>query len=517
MRYANSSFRALAVGLALCAIAPPAFPQEMIDLPTGLESVNKVVSSENLMTVASKTIDPDVLLGLAFLDRGPARTDLSAMVVKAKPDYAPIVAVLEVTMRGINDTSVALLIQADPRNALGHYLEGKLLHQADREAAALEAFRRGAACPELLFYDSITGPALFKALDVLGLKGRERLCALSWVATRVSNFNCVGIQDAIQSLVELPRFVGQDKRAEVSDMLLALAGHLYAANFDCRWFAQRALESAFHMKADLAATEKSPRMNAYAAVTQALVSVSYSWPGIEDRAKAMEWADFMPSRVLSAFESPGRVVDEPGVPEQDKADFYLAKERLSKAAQNLIDLAAADPDGIIGAYLKGLPRQPDYANGPWVANVTYVEKVMLERPEVFKASGEFGDAVDAVYEAAKNAPHNANKRRLKDIGLGLLMYEGDHGQTFPASIDVLFQEEYLKPPLEARSILTGKPYAYVAAGGKAPIKAEERTQYILLYDNPAGDSDLCDCLFADGHAGSITADALKQQLEKQSR
>ena len=139
MRYANSSFRALAVGLALCAIAPPAFPQEMIDLPTGLESVNKVVSSENLMTVASKTIDPDVLLGLAFLDRGPARTDLSAMVVKAKPDYAPIVAVLEVTMRGINDTSVALLIQADPRNALGHYLEGKLLHQADREAAALEA------------------------------------------------------------------------------------------------------------------------------------------------------------------------------------------------------------------------------------------------------------------------------------------------------------------------------------------------------------------------------------------
>ena len=229
-------------------------PIKMPDLPPHRESVEKAVSAENLRVMASATSDPVVLLGLAFLARSgaPVRKEIGEMAVRARSDYAPIVAVLSVMMDRIDEESVGELVQRDPDNALGHYLNGALLHVANREGESLDVFRKAAACSEMRFYDSTTGEALFKALDVLGLQGLDRLCALSWVVSRWGDFSSVGIQPTYQILADVGRNAEPATRAEVAEILLTLAGHLFAANFTNRWFAQRAVEAAFTIKAKLA-------------------------------------------------------------------------------------------------------------------------------------------------------------------------------------------------------------------------------------------------------------------------
>jgi hypothetical protein len=167
--------------------------------PTFRDSVDKAVSAENLQAAAAKATDPQVLLGLAFLapTGGPVRRNLSELAVKARPDYDPILAVLAITMDGPDEMSLGELIKRDPDNALGYYVQGNLLHGADRETDALESFRKAAVCPELRLYDAATGEALFKALDALTLHGRDRLCALSWMARRSSEFGSAVLQSVI--------------------------------------------------------------------------------------------------------------------------------------------------------------------------------------------------------------------------------------------------------------------------------------------------------------------------------
>src|SRR5438876_2237464 len=171
-------------------------PKKMFAQPTFRESLDKAVCGENLKAVATNTTDPEVLLGLAFLaqtgDR--IRPEISKLAVEARPDYGPIVTVLAITMDGIDEQSIGKLIQRDPDNALGYYLRGTLLHQSDEEEEALVAFRKAAHCSELRLYESATGPALFKAIDTLNLKSHDRLCALSWMASRSSNFSSAGLQ-----------------------------------------------------------------------------------------------------------------------------------------------------------------------------------------------------------------------------------------------------------------------------------------------------------------------------------
>src|SRR5439155_5634468 len=158
--------------------------------PTFRESVDVAVSAANLQVAAAQATDPQVLLGLALLapTEGSIRRNLSELAVKARPDYDPILAVVAITMDGPDEMSAGELIQRDPENALGYYLQGNLLHGADRETDALESFRKAAMCPELRFYDPVTGEAIFKALDALNLHGRDRLCALTWMARRSSEF-----------------------------------------------------------------------------------------------------------------------------------------------------------------------------------------------------------------------------------------------------------------------------------------------------------------------------------------
>ena len=141
-------------------------PIRMPNLPPFLESVERAVSAENLRSAGSAATDPIVLLGLSVLTRAgdPLRKDLAEMAVRTRSEYVPVVAVLSVMMERIDADSVAELVQRDPDNALGHYLQGTLLHVSDRDHEALEAFRRGAACAELRCYDSIVGEALFKAI-----------------------------------------------------------------------------------------------------------------------------------------------------------------------------------------------------------------------------------------------------------------------------------------------------------------------------------------------------------------
>ncbi|MHC4713732.1 MAG: hypothetical protein ACYTAN_10760 [Planctomycetota bacterium] len=507
----------LALAAFLMGIAPTGHAQEMIDLPPGLESVEKVVAAENLRAMATETVDPEVLLGLGFLVRtGDAtRQDILQTAVNARPEYAPVAAVLTITMDGINEESVAALIASDPENALGYYMQGKLLHESDRETEALEAFRKGAACGELRLYEPVTGPALLKALDALGLQGRERLCALSWMASRTSNLGSIGIQHAEGALSELSHLPDTGNRAEVSDLLLVMAGHLFTTNFGNRWYARNALMSAFRIKAEVAAASKSPKMNGYAAVTQALVSVTHCWPGIEEGTAALNVALFLPGRIRRAF-SASSFGDWYELSGTDRAAFEEAREKMTAAGAALIDIAVTDPDGIVGPYLMGLPQKPNYEHGPWVSRVTPVEKVMAQRPEVFKAAAEFEAAMAAVHEAARKDARRANRHRLMEMGLGVLTYADKHDNTYPDNIDVLFWNKYLEPPLEAKSLLTGRPYAYVGAGEKEPTKIAGRAQFVVLYDDNEFDG-YYDCLFADGHVGSMNVEDLEEQLRKRGK
>src|SRR3989442_5551307 len=112
----------------------------------------------------------------------------------------------------------------------------------------------------------------------------------------------------------------------------------------------------------------------------------------------------------------------------------------------------------------------------------------------------------ALSQAGRPDPSRRNMGRLMEIGLGIFSYASDHDKNFPDSIYVLFEKEYLKPPLEAKSLITGRPYIYVAAGEKLPEKSSELGRFILLYDDkvsPEGDHQ---CVMADGHGESMPVD-----------
>ncbi len=178
------------------------------------------------------------------------------------------------------------------------------MYQSGKERESLDAFRKGAACPELRLYGSTTTGALFKALDALRLTGRDRLAALSWMSMRLHNFYIIDLQYQRTDLSELARKADLATRKEISELLLVLGGHLFATNFQNRQFAEWAVHAAFRLKAEIAAAEKSPTMNGYVAVVRALVSVKRSWPDIEQRKETpLEVAQWLPSRIASCHET----------------------------------------------------------------------------------------------------------------------------------------------------------------------------------------------------------------------
>ncbi len=525
----NPELALLTLAAILALMAPNVDAQKMFPLPTYREAVDRAVSAKSLKAAATKTTDPQVLLGLTFLAQSgdATRRELTDLVVKTKPEYAAILAVLALAMDGVDEKSIGDLIRLDPDNALGHYLRATALYRSGREREALEAFRKAAACPELRLYEAITGEALIQALDTLHLDGQDRLCALSWMASRWSNFGAIGLQDIQSAVSEVARTADTATRKELSDLLLVLAGHLFASNFNNRWYAERALESAFRMKAEIGAAEKSPTMNGYAAVVQALASVTLSWPGIKDhvsRENPLELARFLPSRIHRAF----AIVDPSqrrssqlfefnvSLTGAEKTAFDKATEKATAAAQALIGVALQDPDGIVGAYLKGRPPRK-YENGPWVSYYSPVEKLMTTRPEVFRAAAANEEAMTALMEAGKGDPRRRNMRRMMEVGLGIIRYASRGTKVYPPSLDVLFERGTLKPPLEANSLLTGKPYVYVGAGEKPPVKGTDWNDLVLLYDRDPLPGDTYQCVMADGSGQGIAADKLKEQLRRRGK
>src|SRR5688572_15314725 len=268
-------------------------PQKMLDLPTLSEAVAKAL--EDLASVTSKTTDPELLLGFASLapPGNDVRREVCQRAVKARSEYSPIAAVLMLMLDRVDQDSVDELIKRDPDNALGYYLAAHLLYASDRDAEGLEFFRRGAHCSELRLYEPITGPAIFKAIAELKLQGRDRLCALAWMACRSSNFNSRVLQFLSWPLSDWGRSGGLADCEEIAQLLIVLASQLFATNFYNRWAARQALDNAvFGLKAKVPGPEKFSTCIVNGSAAQGVIAAMLRWPGANMAEDCAE--DFKP-------------------------------------------------------------------------------------------------------------------------------------------------------------------------------------------------------------------------------
>ena len=119
-----------------------------------------------------------------------------------------------------------------------------------------------------------------------------------------------------------------------------------------------------------------------------------------------------------------------------------------------------------------------------------------------------------MWDAEAGNPARRNITRMMEINQALSRYAAMHDDTYPESIEVLFQDGYLKAPVSAKSVLTGKPYVYVAAGEKVPEKLKDRWPFVVMYDENPDPSGWHPCVFASWVGGVIRTEDLKEQLEK---
>jgi hypothetical protein len=501
-------------------------PTKMPDFPPFCESVKRAVSAENLRAAASSTTEPLCLLGLSFLARSgdPVRSEIADRVASAAPEYGHIAALLPVAMDRIDADSVSELVQKDPENALGYYLQGALHHVSNREVEAMAAFRRASELPDMRFYSDTLGKALFVAVDTLKLEGQDRLCALSWTVSRWLGFSSVGIQPIYWALPELAKNADARFRSEVADFLFTLAGHLFATHFTNRWFAQRAVEQAFMIKAELE-DEQSPRRGSYGTVLYGLAAPLFCVPGVKEwwNPGPLQLAQFVPDRICRAFadmdpETSGiGGEDKLALPEPDQAAFEAAKQNAAQAAKRLIEVALSDPEGILGAYLRAVPR-PERGPGKGAAfEWTAVDNLLQKRPDLFQAAAAVEEKMAAVWKASENAPSRRNGERMLKIAGGLQSYANKHDQVCPESLDVLFETGDLKAPLEAKSVRTGRPYVYAAAREKIPENMNDRAQFVLFYDDEPIASGWLECAFAFCSVGAIRESDLKEHLRRRGK
>jgi hypothetical protein len=504
-------------------------PQKILDLPPFSAGVARAVSCDHLKAVASAATDPDVLLGFAFLAKAgsPLRREISDRV---RPEYRRIFAVLALTLDSVDENATTGLIKHDPDNALGHYLQAFLLYGRDKDNDALEAYRRAAHCSELRLYEQATGGALFKALDALNLKGRDRLCALGWMACRSANFNASILQHLSTPLSEWGSRADTAAREELAELLLLLAGHLFATNFYNRWAAKRALEHAmFGLKGNVPAADKFPTMIG-AVSGQSIVSLLLRWPGMDKAAtpdephKVLRLAQFLPDRIHRAFAAvdPSQAANlcelNLQLSRSRKAASKRAGEKFLETARALINVALTDPDGIMAPYLCGITPGPmDAAGRRIVPFETGVEKLLHDRPDLFAAAAANEEAMRALWDFGASDPWQRNMSRLMEINIALHSYAAHHENKYPTSIDVLFETGHLKPPLKAKSVLTGKPYVYIASGEKVPEKSKDRTDFVVIYDDHPNPWGMYECVFASWIGSVIHPDQLRDQLQKRGK
>jgi hypothetical protein len=268
-------------------------------------------------------------------------------------------------------------------------------------------------------------------------------------------------------------------------------------------------------------------MNGYAAAIQGLFSAMIPCTS-EDAMKPnpLQLAQFLPSRIHRAFAAAdpslmnARVLGEVNFnpPESDRAAFEAAKEHATQTAKRLIDVALSDPDGIFGAYLKGLPRSSgERQTSPWASFCTPVGSLMEKRPDLFRAAAANEEAMNAIWKAGQNDPAQKNMGRMMQIGLAIHTYAHNHDMAYPDNLAILFESGQLKPPLEAKSLLTGRPYVYIAAGEKSPAKSNDRAMFVLLYDDELNQYGCYPCVFASCIGSHIPAHDLDEQLKRRGK
>ena len=485
------------------------------------------INPDKLKTLASSSGDPDILMGLVILDGGKSLSlsEVSQRILQGRAGYASTLAVAKVMVDRPEETAIAELIAVDPDNALGHYLQANLLYQAGKDQESLAAFRKGAACPELRLYGNIRADALFKALDALEMEGRERLATSSATATQLSNFYSINLQHLHIDLQEMAHKSDWATQSEIADLLLTVAGHLYATNYPNRDFAEWTVQDAFHIRARIAGEEKSPAANGYLSAADAIFGVKWSLPDLQEEMHLYHAAGhFLPSRIsiaLSLSDSTRKVFRWPiesaaNVPEKDKAAFEMARADAAEAAAALVEAALIEPDEIIGAYLKDVPRAQTNSPTGWVSTQTHVTKLLWRRQDLFRAAVKHERAFNVLQHAGRKTSAERNVGKLMHVGSALWCYARDHNQILPESLEVLYKDgKYLKDAEAAQSLFTGKLYVCAAPGKKMPVKQTERDRFVLAYDDHEEDGE-CQFVLANGGGSSLGASDLKKILARQA-
>jgi hypothetical protein len=213
----------------------------------------------------------------------------------------------------------------------------------------------------------------------------------------------------------------------------------------------------------------------------------------------------------------GCFLGEPNLnpPESDRATFETAKENATQAARKLIDAALSDPDRILGAYLKDLPGSVQTAqNLPWASFDTPVGSLMEKRPDLFRAAAANEEAMNAILKFWQNDPTVKNIGRMMEIAWAVQSYAQKHEMTYPDSVATLFESGELKPSIAPESMLTGRPFVYVAAGEKSPAKFNDQAMFVLLYDDEPNQYGCYPCALASCVGSHILPNDLKEQLKR---
>jgi hypothetical protein len=246
-------------------------------------------------------------------------------------------------------------------------------------------------------------------------------------------------------------------------------------------------------------------MNGYAAVTQALVSTMITTPAQQEAREAIQ---FLPSRVYGAFFLKNPRAGTPAI-KGPESDAEL------KAAEPLLNATAADPDKTVGAYLKGLVPSKRLEKTPWVFRWSYVDDLMSDSPQLFAVATEYEKAMQAAQQARHNDQPSKNMSQMMDVGLEAISYAYKHENTFPDSLQALVDKKALDAKT-SKSMLSGRPYVFVAAGAKLPDKGKDRGGFIVLYDDqPVGEN--YQCVLADGHGEHIPVEKVKEQLKARGK
>jgi len=72
-------------------------------------------------------------------------------------------------------------------------------------------------------------------------------------------------------------------------------------------------------------------------------------------------------------------------------------------------------------------------------------------------------------------------------------------------------------PLAAQSLITGRPYIYVAAGEKRRAKVNDAARFVLLYDDEPNRYGHYPCVLANGAGSAIGMEELKKQLKRRGK